>query len=210
MVVVVQASVPEELAQLRRWCTWASTPNEQGRLTKRPDCSTKNPAAWRTLEEVLLELEPSELGGIGFVFTGGVQLGGRTVYAFDLDACRDPMTGAIEPWALEVLDAHGRSYTEVTPSGTGLRQWVRVRTPPPFLRRAKVKLKYPAAPNVPAHKSVELQVFGYGVPQFVAFSGRHLPGTSSDIDEVPDLRWLCERFGVEAGAAEPAKGLPVG
>lgn len=210
MVHLAQATIPDALAQMRRWVTWRNTPNEQGRPTKRPDCSTKDPNAWRTLDEVLLEVEPSELQGPGFVFTAGVDLEGCRLYAFDLDGCRDPLTGSIEEWAREILEQHARSYTEVTPSGTGLRQWVRVRVPPPFLRRAKVKLQYPAAPNVPSHKSVELQVFGYGVPQFVTVSGRHLPGTSSTIDEVPDLRWLISRHGLEAGAAEPARGLPVG
>ncbi len=38
----------------------------------------------------------------------------------DLDNCRDPVTGNIEPWALEVLGA-AKTYAEVSASGTGIR-----------------------------------------------------------------------------------------
>jgi hypothetical protein len=38
----------------------------------------------------------------------------------DLDHCRNPVTGAVEPWALEFV-ATADTYTESSPSGTGLR-----------------------------------------------------------------------------------------
>jgi hypothetical protein len=38
----------------------------------------------------------------------------------DLDTCRDPKTGALEPWALEVIERFA-SYTEVSPSKTGVK-----------------------------------------------------------------------------------------
>ncbi len=44
-----------------------------------------------------------------------VRLGG-----IDLDTCRDPGNGEIEPWALEVIKRFG-SYTEISPSGTGVK-----------------------------------------------------------------------------------------
>ena len=40
--------------------------------------------------------------------------------AFDIDDCRDPETGDINPWAMELVAKAG-SYTEITPSGEGLR-----------------------------------------------------------------------------------------
>ena len=40
--------------------------------------------------------------------------------AFDIDDCRDPASGAIDPWA-EKLVARAGSYAEVTVLGTGLR-----------------------------------------------------------------------------------------
>jgi hypothetical protein len=43
--------------------------------------------------------------------------------AVDIDHVRDPSTGTIEPWAQRLLDRAGKSYCEVSPSGTGLRIW---------------------------------------------------------------------------------------
>src|SRR5262249_7521773 len=46
----------------------------------------------------------------------------------DLDKCRDPQTGAIQPWA-GLIVSEVDSYTEVSPSGTGLRIVARGRKP---------------------------------------------------------------------------------
>lgn len=42
------------------------------------------------------------------------------VAGIDLDACRDPDTGEIEPWGMEIIEACG-TYTEVSLSGTGVK-----------------------------------------------------------------------------------------
>jgi predicted P-loop ATPase len=52
--------------------------------------------------------------GIGF------SIYGTDFAAFDIDNCRDPATGAVDPLAEELVARVG-SYTEITPSGTGLR-----------------------------------------------------------------------------------------
>jgi putative DNA primase/helicase len=40
--------------------------------------------------------------------------------AFDLDDCRDPVSGTIAAWANGLIE-EAQSYVEITPSGTGLR-----------------------------------------------------------------------------------------
>jgi hypothetical protein len=49
----------------------------------------------------------------------------------DLDSCRDPGTGELEPWAKEVIERLG-SYAEVSPSKTGVKVffWYRVADNP--------------------------------------------------------------------------------
>ena len=42
----------------------------------------------------------------------------------DLDGCRDKLTGDIEPWAQKLIDRFA-TYTEVSPSGTGVKMFVR-------------------------------------------------------------------------------------
>src|SRR5699024_4330851 len=52
---------------------------------------------------------------------GRVQLRlGDGIGGVDLDNSYDPETGAIEPWALEILQIF-KSYAEISPSGTGIK-----------------------------------------------------------------------------------------
>jgi hypothetical protein len=71
--------------------------------------------------------------GIGFVFTNDDPFVG-----IDLDHCRDPETGDIEPWAVEIVTQFA-SYTEITPSGTGLHILVRGQLPPGQRRTGKIE-----------------------------------------------------------------------
>jgi hypothetical protein len=58
----------------------------------------------------------SDAAGLGFVLDEATGLGG-----VDLDGCLCPRTGALAGWAREVVDQFPGTYTEVSPSGTGLR-----------------------------------------------------------------------------------------
>ena len=60
-------------------------------------------------------LKAHKFDGVGFVVTKEDDFVG-----FDLDKCIDPKTGEIEPWALKIVQTIN-SYTERSPSGTGLR-----------------------------------------------------------------------------------------
>jgi hypothetical protein len=64
-------------------------------------------------------LEERGYNGLGFVLTY------RDPYTvIDLDGCRDPKTGDVEPWALAIVSRLA-SLTFVSPSGTGLHIWVK-------------------------------------------------------------------------------------
>lgn len=201
-------AIPHLLRDLDRWITWRYAPNPAGKITKRPDCSTRDPSKWRNLDS----LQPD--AGVGFVLTGGVdvavpQMGsgppryGR-LFGLDLDGCRDPETGELSAWALGIVQQFGNTYTEITPSGAGLRPWIIVLDYPTTFTRAKVRVPYPAPPGVT--KTPELQVFGYGVPQYVTVTGERLVGTSDEILVVDNLDWLIETFELESGDCLPAAG----
>src|SRR5829696_8436802 len=118
-------NLPEALAPLTaetRWVVWRWEKNGKGELTKPPyrldapsrKASSTNNTTWGDYEAARLVVERGEADGIGFVLTDS------ETAAFDLDDCRDPETGEVDDWALKLID-RGASYTEVTPSGTGLR-----------------------------------------------------------------------------------------
>jgi primase-polymerase (primpol)-like protein len=78
-----------------------------GRFAKSTD-----PKTWCSYEEA--QDAAPRFDGIGFALLN------TGIAAFDLDDCRNAQTGEVDPWAQDLVTRAG-SYTEVTPSGTGLR-----------------------------------------------------------------------------------------
>lgn len=117
--IVDLAAVFGDLAAAERWVCWREE-QHRGRLTKVPysartgrKASSTDSATWTTLREAQAKRERAGYHGVGIVLGDG--FGG-----VDLDACRDPETGTILPWATKVIGDF-RSYTEISPSGTGVK-----------------------------------------------------------------------------------------
>ena len=122
-------NLPDALAPLKalpnwvcwKW-EWKVNKNGVGKWTKpplRPDnpqryAKNNDPSTWGTYEEALAAFDAGQCDGIGF------NLLGTDIAAFDLDKCRDRTSGAIAPEAMAIVN-RTQSYTEITPSGTGLR-----------------------------------------------------------------------------------------
>lgn len=118
-------NIPEELRQRRQWLVW--------KLEQRGDKPTKIPyiaggvgrasstdsLTWRTFDEAIQAFQTGRYDGVGFVFSSGDPYSG-----IDLDRCRDPKTGQLDEWATEIVQTLD-SYTEVSPSGTGVHIIVR-------------------------------------------------------------------------------------
>ena len=94
--------------------------------------SSTDPSTWSTFDDVLAS--GTGYDGIGFVFAADDELVG-----VDLDDCRNPETGSIELWAIEVL-GDTRSYTEVSPSGTGLHVFLRGHLPAGARKRGPIEI----------------------------------------------------------------------
>jgi putative DNA primase/helicase len=75
---------------------------------------TTRPGQWATYKEAARAYLNGGYDGIGYVFFPGE---GYT--RLDFDHCRDPLTGNIDRWVLEIL-AFLNTYAEVSPSGDGL------------------------------------------------------------------------------------------
>jgi P4 family phage/plasmid primase-like protien len=83
---------------------------QTGDLAKSNDSET-----WTTLEKAQqYDANNSDIQGIGFMFDAEGLVAG-----VDLDDCRNPETSEIDAWARDVVDRLD-SFTEVSPSGTGL------------------------------------------------------------------------------------------
>lgn len=132
--------IPDELKVLRQWVNWRSEIRD-GKPTKVPylvgtstRASATNPSTWRTFEDAVAAHQVGGYTGIGFVFTEDDPFVG-----VDIDKCRDPQSGQIEPGALYVVRWLA-SYTELSVSGTGLHIIVKGRLPPGGRRKGRIEM----------------------------------------------------------------------
>ena len=173
--------IPALLRQLDRWGLWKLGAAHNGRQTKQPIGSTLGPD-WRRPFRDVQRIPRSKESGVGFSMTGGfIEVGPDDyVFCWDCDACYDPATGALHETVRQLLDVTGWGYTEVTPSGTGLRIWFR-GPKPEGITRTKVPLAGASMP-VGNTKRPEVQLFGT-LPggSYVTVTGEQLAGTSREI-----------------------------
>lgn len=171
----------ETLKKIDQWVCWTYE-RRDGDQTKPPIvphdgpryASTTDPDTWGSYEEarVYHEREDTDTEGLGFVLTED------NVYAgADLDGCRDPETGNIESWAQEVIGTLD-SYTEVSPSGTGLRVFVQG-----FLPDGRTRSEQPTELDATAEleKTTELEMYDGG--RYLTFTGDHLESTPTDVKQ---------------------------
>ena len=126
-------NIPEELKEDATWvcCDEAKVPLISTRSGAVYAASSTDEATWRTYEDAYnawLENEWS-FAGVGRVIRAEEDLVG-----VDLDKCLDPESGKLTPWAKAMLERLD-SYAEISPSGTGVKVWVRA----PSTTRAHVK-----------------------------------------------------------------------
>jgi len=119
---VKKDNIPEELKVQDRWVCYKATPRAKGKVNKIPkkpinplsNASTKNKSDWGTFNEAYNAYENTDLNGIGFVITNL-----SNCIFMDLDNCVSSKN-EIKPWAQEII-TKANSYTELSPSGRGLR-----------------------------------------------------------------------------------------
>jgi primase-polymerase (primpol)-like protein len=155
----------EELATYKQWVAWDYEINEQGKKPRKvpasPRTCTRASVTDRdhfcTHEEARCYQRDAGMAGVGFVFCETDPYVG-----VDLDNCRDPETGALEDWAQEII-RQLHSYTEISPSGTGVKIWVRAKIPGEGRRKGKVEM--------------------YDRDRFFTFTGQHLADTPTTIED---------------------------
>ena len=124
-------NAPVELATRPQWDCWRWEKRKRDGWSKVPiDPTTgrkaraNDPGTWGTLSEATTALvEERGYDGVGFMLSRD-----DPYTVIDLDKCRDPDTGEVEAWALEIVRRLD-SLTFVSPTGTGLHIWVKGKLP---------------------------------------------------------------------------------
>ena len=126
---VPELRIPDDLTELDQWVMWRSEARG-GARTKVPcrtsgeHATTTDPSTWASYEQVVAAsaAEPNNFAGIGFVFTPNDPFTG-----IDFDDCLQ--AGRLKPWAQPFVGLFADSYMEVSPSGEGLKLWVKAKLP---------------------------------------------------------------------------------
>lgn len=163
--------IPEALTSRDQWVVWRSEQRggkptkvpynaRTGQLAKSDDAATWAPYAVALATSATYD-------GIGYVFSPDDPYSG-----VDLDDCIS--NEKVAPWAKAQLLALN-SYSEISPSGTGIKVWVE-GTLPSSAKPRKEKIPVDVIPpNVPG--SIEM----YSERRFFTVTGWHVEGTPRDI-----------------------------
>lgn len=163
--LATQLYVPAELESTPQWVAWRYAVVD-GRLTKIPvnprtgfNAKTDTRGTWSDLDTALdyYDKRHDRVSGIGVV------LRGTRLAGVDLDHCIDD--GIIQPRAMRIVRALN-SYTEVSPSGEGLRV---------FGLGVKPGQR---------SKSGDVELYDHTSMRFLTFTGRHLPGTPLELRDM--------------------------
>ncbi|HVX15987.1 MAG TPA: DnaB-like helicase C-terminal domain-containing protein [Pirellulales bacterium] len=180
--------VPAELKNRRQWVVW--------KVITRRDSSTKvpfqaasgapaksnDPATWGTFAEAAARFAEGGFAGIGFVFGAEDEFCG-----VDLDGCRDPASGELAAWAREVV-TRLNSYSEVSPSQTGVKVFLRGRSPWSAGKKIPVTTEEAVCDREPA---IEV----YHESRYFAVTGQRLGAVSPRVESrQQELDWLAKTY----------------
>lgn len=109
-MALIYGNIPEDLKRCSQWVVHKDKiPHNPGTGYR---ASVTDPSTWGTFEAACEAVEKGSFSGIGFVFTENDPFVG-----VDFDHCISD--GKLDPWVQQYLDKL-ESYTELSPSGTGL------------------------------------------------------------------------------------------
>ena len=179
--------VPIELKRKPNWVLWRLEA-VNGRMTKVPyqpngsKASATDPSTWNPYERIAKGAATSDAGGVGIVTDG-------SFIGFDLDGCRNPETGEIKEWSQRIINTLG-AYTEVTPSGYGIRVYAFGHLPENGPRRFSV------AVSAGFGDKVGIEV--YDKQRYFTVTGNRLGDTSKmDSPNVTQAYDLCRAISQE-------------
>ena len=154
--------IPPEIAASARCVLW-NLELRSGKETKVPyrpyrpaqKAAVDDPDTWGTFAEAVAAWEDGQADGVGVVL-------GEGLVGVDLDRCRNPKTGVLTEEANSIITALN-SYTEISPSGTGVHILLRGALPPRGRRKGLVEI--------------------YSDGRYFTVTGAHVSGTPTTIQD---------------------------
>lgn len=161
-----------ELVAMPHWVVWRYEDRGEPKLSKVPyspgtrmarKAASDDARTWRTYEQAKADYLAGGADGVGF------QLGGSGYWGFDFDHVVNVGTGEVDAGA-EAYAGKLATYTETSPSGTGLRGIGRGQLPPGGRRKRGV-----------FGKDTDFEIYDSG--RYLTITGRHLDGYPDRVAE---------------------------
>ncbi|WP_424016315.1 hypothetical protein ACOZ4N_01440 (plasmid) [Halorientalis pallida] len=168
---IIEDTIPDTIREIEQWICWrekdrdgkaTKIPTKPYRTSGTPNAKTDDPSHWRDFETALEYHKSGRIDttGIGFVFSTETEIVG-----IDLDSCRDGETGEFDEWAQDVIERLD-SFTEISPSGTGVHVLAKGQLPDGRNRRGEIEM--------------------YDEGRFFTVTGEHVEGTPQEIKHRQD------------------------
>ena len=164
------SNIPAELRDLPNWVLWRLI-DRDGKLAKVPfqvngtPAKANAPETWTTFGNAFDAYCEGGYEGLGFEFSKDDPYCG-----IDLDGCRHVDTGKVAEWAREIILLLG-TYAEVSPSKSGVKLFVRAKSP--FATGKKKELK---DAELVSDKTPAIEIYDWG--RYFAMTGMRLQGQS--------------------------------
>ncbi len=125
----ILGAIPAALTRLPRWIVWDGSKVPFDAQTATP-ASSVDSDTWTTFDRACGRYVSDDFAGVGFMLGNGF-------VGVDLDDCVHD--GEVDPWAQAVIDSLD-SYTELSPSGTGVHVLIRGKKPGTRSRTGNVEI----------------------------------------------------------------------
>lgn len=163
--------IPQELKSQQRWAPWKAVWNAKRDKYDKIPCypngmgiSTAKPERWMSYEVAhqAYQGNTARFAGMGYLMTGP-----HGIVGIDLDHC--VVGSEIAPWAQELVDG-AATYTELSPTGTGLRMFT----------RGAIDVDW-------TNHDVGIEVYAGHEPRFLTVTGSRLDVSVEGITDAPEV-----------------------
>jgi len=189
--------IPARLRAIPRWVCWRAE-FINAKWTKVPyqaaapaaKAATNDPATWATFDAaVTTYFRAADLDGLGYVLDWD-----DPIVGIDLDHCRHRESGVITVWARAIIERL-QTYTEISPSGTGLRLFAFGALTDGGRVRGKIGLR----------EDGKIEFYDDG--RYLTVTGHHLAGTPTRLENRLDAlaAWHAELFPAAPATTGPPR-----